>query len=378
MPPADQRALCSYVWDYLKGWNVPAPAADDLQAHGVNTFLLHPESLPVPRFNPDRTALETVDFQVFDEALARLGHPRLHGVFWGETDGAKNWFDLDRPAERDCFKQWIRAWVSHLQERGFDWEDFFFYPYDEKIPERFVLIAQLLKEVDPRLRIYCNQVNVAPEIMLRIAPTIDIWCPYYRAELTAEQRQAFQTVREQYHPTVWTYACDGPAKALSPSTYYRRLPWRAFREGATGAGFWCYACTSNSWDDYDGSDPDYGVVYYASDAPPGVLRGEGEAPAEPEEAIIPSRRWEAWREGTEDYQYLHQLLETIRAARQAGVSAAEVEQAEQVLQQCLQDVLGDAAGNGTASVPSRYDQARRSLTEATLRLQQSMGQREEN
>jgi len=25
------------------------------------------------------------------------------------------------------------------------------------------------------------------------------------------------------------------------------------------------------------------------------------------ESIVPSRRWEAWREGVEDYQYLYQL-----------------------------------------------------------------------
>jgi hypothetical protein len=89
------------------------------------------------------------------------------------------------------------------------------------------------------------------------------------------------------------------------------------------------------------------------------------------EAIIPSRRWEAWREGTEDYQYLHELRETIQTARQAGVEAAVVEPAEQVLQQCLQDVLAEATS------ADRYDQARQSLTEATLRLRRSMGQQEE-
>ena len=126
--------------------------------------------------------------------------------------------------------------------------------------------------------------------------------------------------------------------------------------GTTGAGFWCYGCTSNSWDDYDGGDPDYGVVYYAHEAPPSVPRTE---------AIIPSRRWEAWREGTEDYQYLYQLQETLRKARERGLEEPVIRPAEEVLRNCLQEILEEAPS------AERYDRARQALTEILLRLQQT-------
>lgn len=55
---------------------------------------------------------------------------------------------------------------------------------------------------------------------------------------------------------------------------------------AKGVGFWAYSDTSGSsaWDDFDGRRPDYAVVYENKNGP------------------VSSRRWEAFREGIEDYQ----------------------------------------------------------------------------
>lgn len=68
------------------------------------------------------------------------------------------------------------------------------------------------------------------------------------------------------------------------------MAWKAFRDGYKGIGFWAYADTGDSgtaWDDFDGKNPDYAVIY------------EG-----PNNTIISSRRWEAWRMGIEDYELL--------------------------------------------------------------------------
>lgn len=363
MPEGDKKTLNSYLWDYLKGWGAPKEATVDLHDHGVNTFILHPESLPQPRFNSDRTKVEEVNFKTFDEALARTGDPRCHGVFWGEGPADK-FFDLKKASEQELCKQWIRLWVEHLQQKGYGPDRYFFYPYDEKVPENFVALARLIHEVDPRLRTYCNTINIAPELMARIGPYIGIWCPYYQTwdinppspahRLTVQQHEAFAAVREKYHPLVWTYACDGPARTLSPGDYYRRLSWLAFHNKATGAGFWCYLSNNGTWDDFDGSDPDYSVVYYASDAPPDVPRTE---------MMISSRRWEACREGAEDYEYLHQLRETIEAAQKAGAKAEAIAAAEGSLTRWVKEVLDGTGG------AERYDRARKGLTRAILDLQ---------
>ena len=364
MPKDDQKIQNSYVWDYIRGWEAPPGAAADLYNHGVNVTILHPEALPRPRLSRDRTTLESVDFSVFDKALARRKSDiRWHGVFWGEGP-ADELFDLKKASEQKLFKQWIRLWVEHLRQKGYGPDRYFFYPYDEKVPENFIVLARLIKEIDPALKIYCNRGAIDPKVMTRIGPYIDIWCPPFENLLkghpkvmTAEQQQAFAAVRKKYHPLVWTYACHGPGKALSPNGYYRRLSWLAFKHDGGGAGFWVYLSNSNSWDDYDGNNIDYNVVYLAGDAPPDVPRTE---------TMIPSRRWEACREGAEDFEYLHRLQETIQTARKAGAPESSTLQAERILQRCVEDVMEKPTD------ADRYDRARAVLTRTILDLRKTI------
>ena len=73
------------------------------------------------------------------------------------------------------------------------------------------------------------------------------------------------------------------------------MPWWAFKNGLTGAGFWVYADSGrSSWHDFGKTMGYYGAVYGFAFSPLDTR----------EEHIIPSRRWEVWREGVEDYQYL--------------------------------------------------------------------------
>ena len=82
---------------------------------------------------------------------------------------------------------------------------------------------------------------------------------------------------------------------------YRLLPWWAWIYGADGIGFWSYSSTegSSAWNDVDGRQPDWAVVY------------EALAP-EKDNRPVSSRRWEAFREGLEDY-YLLSLVDRLYA-----------------------------------------------------------------
>ena len=121
--------------------------------------------------------------------------------------------------------------------------------------------------------------------------------------------------------------------------------------GGTGTGFWRYGY-GKTWDAYEGKIH-YGVVYRAEDAPPGVTRAE---------AMIPSRRWEAFREGTEDFEHLHEMQRTIAAARAAGGQAPACDRAAALLTEAVDRVLR------APDDPDRYDRARRSLAGAILQL----------
>jgi hypothetical protein len=126
----------------------------------------------------------------------------------------------------------------------------------------------------------------------------------------------------------WLYDTQGPAKSLSPYSYYRLLAWKAFLNGYTGIGFWSYAETSGSvWDDFDGDHPDYAVIY------------DGE-----NTTIISSRRWEAWRMGIEDYELLTMYAKkkgdaaAKALAREVMDSPADTTRADRVRRQILKEL----------------------------------------
>jgi hypothetical protein len=92
-------------------------------------------------------------------------------------------------------------------------------------------------------------------------------------------------------------------KKADPFREYRLQAWNAFKYRAIGIGFWAYAETGSSgtaWDDSDGNRPDYAVIYE---------RGNG---------IVSRKRWEAWREGVEDYELLLQAKKKVKPGQEAG------------------------------------------------------------
>ena len=98
---------------------------------------------------------------------------------------------------------------------------------------------------------------------------------------------------------VWTYTCSINMKSLDPLDYYRLKPWRAWKLGLNGVCYWAYnSWRGDPWNDFDGEIGDCGAVYNGPLGP------------------VTSRRWEAWREGLEDYLYLH-LLKSAAAATDA-------------------------------------------------------------
>lgn len=103
----------------------------------------------------------------------------------------------------------------------------------------------------------------------------------------------------------------GPAKA-SPYSAYRVAAWRIWKEGMTGFSYWKYR--DAMWDS-TGKGPNWAVVYRSdvADCPPEVSK---------KELVIPSKRWEATREGVEDYVYLYLLNQGIgKASPEAAAKA---------------------------------------------------------
>jgi len=101
--------------------------------------------------------------------------------------------------------------------------------------------------------------------------------------------------------SMWIYHVpSSPAKQESPLNGYRLLAWRASALGASGVGFWAYGDTarSSAWDDLDGIQPDWSVVYDSESSP------------------ISTRRWEGFRQGLEDYRLLRSTETCAQPLRQ--------------------------------------------------------------
>ncbi len=120
----------------------------------------------------------------------------------------------------------------------------------------------------------------------------------------------------------------------------------------------------DGWDDYTCGRGRWSVVYDSqhgkdvATGPKALASGNADG-AEP---FIPSRRWEAWREGVEDYVYLHTLRERIDRSRAAGVKDPFMKEAMSILQRVTADVLGGG------DEPHRVYDARRRITQAVIRL----------
>jgi hypothetical protein len=113
---------------------------------------------------------------------------------------------------------------------------------------------------------------------------VDYWQPSLLA-VRGHLGDFFKGLQKEW----WIYGNPkSPAKIGSPLHDYRLLAWWAWHYRASGVGFWSYSDTngSSAWDDIDGRRPDWAVVY------------------ESDKGVVSSRRWEAFREGLEDYALL--------------------------------------------------------------------------
>jgi hypothetical protein len=230
------------------------------------------------------------------------------------------------------------------------------YPFDEMLPDEFYELARFIKEVDPKIRIYANsRGNDSGKEMARFAPYIDIWTLH---DWTPGAKFGpTETRLREGKAEFWSYQCLKPAKSKPPLGYYRLQPWRAFARGDKGAGFWVYADpgkgAGNAWNDFETIDGKYSVIYGLPGKPADLeLSGE---------VIVPSRRWEAWREGVEDYEYLVTLRKAVEEARSAG-KWNEADEGQRVLEKSLREVLN------AHTDPEPIYRIRGELTDAIIKL----------
>ncbi len=296
LPETQPLSLCH--WGYVHSSvlkDYPEAALADQVHNGTNVFvgLFYPRS----EYNEQGELTGAPDFTDHD-AYVKQHAPHGTILFCGYQGALKGPGGQESEAYAKAHVAWLRAWVAHLKELGVSYDGFALYPVDEPglsdgLVELYLRMAKLAREADPNIQMYTDPVGRITEDELRdMLPYVDIWCPNRRGLILDKTNTAKLDIIKNSGATVWTYECDSNAKHQSPLGYYRAQAWLAWHHGMTGIGFWSY-CTSQD-------DPwflptlrhDYLMVY-------------------PGDGVVSSKRWEAVRDGIEDYSMLTVLRDIV-------------------------------------------------------------------
>ncbi|MCX7599934.1 MAG: DUF4091 domain-containing protein [Armatimonadetes bacterium] len=238
--------------------------------------------------------------------------------------------DPDKLTDEDAAKiaELIRGHVQKARQLGLDYDEWYVELTDEPgegNSRAFGAVCRLIRQADPRVRIYCNPSfwtgegpdGCRPDEVIFDALSgwykecVDVSCPLY---LLLRNRPRSMTLFDAPRPVRAFYnVCTQSAKSerAAEVELYRRMAWDAFKLGWNGWGFYSYyAPRGDPWNDFDaewytGEDlPDYIIVYPGPYGP------------------IPTRQSEAVREGYEDYCLLT-LLRTKRLDRELNTILSE-------------------------------------------------------
>ena len=300
--PIRTFAYAYTTWLLLKD-RVPMSRAD-LVAHRINTYVIHGGFFPWPRFDEKGERLP-LDWSRMEKEIA-LHSGAAFFLMWSGLEIGSRLNDLSPPDgptfPGDEWKAYCRTWlgelVTGLAERGLGPDKWALYIVDEPSGQRARIarvVGDLVQEVAPQVPVFENPYGAATATdMEHMGPVVDIWCP--SLDTAGGERLTFcrKTARE-----VWTYQVLG--KAAHPLRKYRLGFWDCFVKDLRGHGFWDYADGGGSmWDAWDHNRHDYAVVYDGDDS-----------------ELTPSKRWEAYREGAEDYAVLWLLKRRDPEAAQA-------------------------------------------------------------
>jgi hypothetical protein len=138
-------------------------------------------------------------------------------------------------------------------------------------------------------------------------PYVDIWAPMQTNTFPKEKLDFIHATNTKW----WNYDPSDNAKHLSPLSYYRGQAWMSWYNGHEGIGYWTYSQGTSFWYQPDPGN-DYALIY----------EGNG---------VVTSKRWEAVRDGVEDFSLLHALKTAADRAEKTGNHKELVEKTRVIL-----------------------------------------------
>jgi outer membrane protein assembly factor BamB len=245
-----------------------------------------------------------------DNAAADRLIPRLPGGFFLIRGSVEPQWPAgcspDRATQDRAYSQALHWYAHHMHELGLSDADYALYMQDEpgllggdRAFELYIESVKRVKAADPQMQVFTNPAGgVTPQDVAPLAGLVDAWDPdlalfrLHPAEFTSVFSQA---------KNFWHYEPPGDQRGLDPLGFYRAKPWIAFQLGMNGGGYWI------------SYGKDYWIPSHELDA--GAVYPGPQGPAT-------SKRWEASREGSQDYELLLMLRRAARASSSPDAKAA--------------------------------------------------------
>ena len=262
---------------------------DDLRTHGVDIYMMHGYSLmPRPKAKPDGT-LEKLDFSRMDAVIEAtkkdfLLYYATVDIFDGDSPKT-DFFGIPfgTPAYEKAFKTWIKAVIGRFKQHGIGYDRFMINPADELSSDNCVLLTKWVKEVDPKAVTILDNINTLEQVK-KFDSICDIWMPHYNHYQSELYTEPIEYLRKLGKPLwVYYYSEGANEKHEHPAQRYMYRFWWAYANHVTGMGYWAQQYYGDPW--YRATEAgryDTSLVY----------------PSENE--LVPSRRWQAWRQGWQD------------------------------------------------------------------------------
>jgi hypothetical protein len=314
--------LVKMNWSRMDAGQVDDQAVQDMLDHGISC--IYGPSLPAVPVDEAGNLAGEIDWSHVDATLVRV--PGHFFLLWGGPPSRRWPEGVNPPADSEAyfngFRTAINVLAEHLQEKGYPCDQWAFYPIDEpwntgfsEIP-RLKAFCEMVKRANPEARLYTDPAGlVRAEYLAEFKDLIDIWQPEFNIlKRDPKLVEWFQENARHF----WTYNAMGPGRDLLPLGHYRALGWSAWDLGVEGVGYWVYRGMDLWWPIEGG---DYAAVYQNGDE------------------VVPSRRWEADRDGVEDYRALHVLSQEIAAAREAGREEL-ADEAQRLIDGAVDELVG--------------------------------------
>lgn len=336
-PPKELQKPLAFTWDFLGDAENRGLVEQYMQTmldHGITVFwIMGLRYMPRPAADDEGNLLEPTDWSRFREQVSLKWKPgrKLYITMdvWEKADERKIYNGkFGSPGWRIAFKKVAAEMAGVLREMGLSYDDYFLNPVDESVDERYLAIARLIKEVDPRIKIIADTVGASLDEVKAADKATDMWVPHFKAFRAEGTKESIAYLKSTGKPLGFYFYSEGSnEKAQDSYGHYLWDFWYAYSRGLDGLfGYW--TATQHYGDPWNRHQAQ------ASYDPSLFYPGNG--------CVITSRRWEAWRRGLED-------LALLRLCESAGADKALISRA-------VESVLA------APTDPDAADRAREELT----------------